>query len=174
MSSASFSALERSVDGGRVRKFSADDLLALSRTFKVPIGWFLTPPARNDGIDVATADHPEGTHPELLLDAVLGTDETLDAWRDVLKIWPSMTHRAERHDNGTVARQGRAEVDVHDRLDELTTMRAHMAIREQFGDIDTAIDTLARVQSVLAHLNEPTAPSGPISPGPAARKERRK
>ncbi|HKN40378.1 MAG TPA: helix-turn-helix transcriptional regulator, partial [Acidimicrobiia bacterium] len=41
---ANFSAIERSVDGGRVRQFTADELFALSRAFRLPIGFFLTPP----------------------------------------------------------------------------------------------------------------------------------
>ena len=52
---ATFSAVERSVDGGRIRQFTADDLLALSRAFDVPVGYFLTPP---DDVGIATPDAP--------------------------------------------------------------------------------------------------------------------
>lgn len=41
---ANFSAIERSFDGGRFRQFTADALFAFSRTFRLPIGLFLTPP----------------------------------------------------------------------------------------------------------------------------------
>src|SRR4051794_151231 len=61
LSAASWSAMERSVDGGRIKHFTADELLALARGFEVPIGWFLTPPPASDGIALATADHPDGT-----------------------------------------------------------------------------------------------------------------
>src|SRR6478736_4234953 len=50
VSAASWSAMERSIDGGRVKQFSADELLALARGFDLPIGWFLTPPPRTDDI----------------------------------------------------------------------------------------------------------------------------
>jgi len=56
-SRASYSAVERSVDGVRIKQFSADELLALSRCFDRPIAWFLTPP---DGIIVTTPDRPRG------------------------------------------------------------------------------------------------------------------
>ncbi len=53
LSGASFSALERSAwTPARVKQFSADDLLALSRGFDLPIGFFFTPlpPAENAGL----------------------------------------------------------------------------------------------------------------------------
>src|SRR4051794_2242108 len=50
MSTASFSAIERSVDGGRVREFDADEIFAFARGFGLPIGWFFTPPSPMDEI----------------------------------------------------------------------------------------------------------------------------
>lgn len=43
-SKASWSAAERSVDGVRVREFTADDIAAFSHTFGVPVGWWFAPP----------------------------------------------------------------------------------------------------------------------------------
>lgn len=43
-SEAVFSSAERSVDGKRVREFTADDLVALSNAFELPIVFFLLPP----------------------------------------------------------------------------------------------------------------------------------
>jgi transcriptional regulator with XRE-family HTH domain len=43
-SKATYSAAERSVDGARVRQFTADDLHAFSRAFELPMTLFLTPP----------------------------------------------------------------------------------------------------------------------------------
>ena len=45
-SKASFSAAERSVDGQRVRQFSADEIVAFARGFGVPVGFFFLPPPR--------------------------------------------------------------------------------------------------------------------------------
>ena len=74
--------MERSVDGGRIREFSADELVAFARGFDLPIGWFLTPPPVDDGIDIAVPDAKRGgLDPAVLLDLVLGTPETVEAWR---------------------------------------------------------------------------------------------
>lgn len=48
-SSAAFSAAERSVAGGRVRQFNADELLAFAEVFQLPVGWFFLPPADDPG-----------------------------------------------------------------------------------------------------------------------------
>src|SRR6516165_9810985 len=58
LSGASFSALERSAwSPSRVKQFSADELLALSRGFDLPIGYFFTPPppAFDAGLHAADA-----------------------------------------------------------------------------------------------------------------------
>ena len=39
-SKGTFSAAERSVDGGRVRQFTADDIVAFARAFDMPVSWF--------------------------------------------------------------------------------------------------------------------------------------
>lgn len=62
-SRASYSAVERSVDGARIKQFSADELVAIARCFDRPISWFLTPP---DGIVAATSDHPNGLDARVL------------------------------------------------------------------------------------------------------------
>jgi transcriptional regulator with XRE-family HTH domain len=43
-----YSAAERSYDGKRVRQFTADDLVAMSLAFGVPISYFLSPPPPKD------------------------------------------------------------------------------------------------------------------------------
>jgi len=43
-SKASFSAAERSVDGIRIRKFSADHIVAFARCFGLPVEFFFRPP----------------------------------------------------------------------------------------------------------------------------------
>jgi transcriptional regulator with XRE-family HTH domain len=43
-----YSAAERSYDGGRVRNFDGDELLALSLAFGVPVTYFLLPPRPED------------------------------------------------------------------------------------------------------------------------------
>lgn len=78
-SKGSFSAAERSVDGGRVRQFSADEIVAFARAFDLPVGWFfLPPPAWHAGkaVKVLTPDGgPNGVQPSELIDVVFGTAE---------------------------------------------------------------------------------------------------
>src|SRR5207253_10675214 len=74
LSGPSFSALERSaVKVDRIKQFSADDLLALSRGFDLPIGYFFTPPppASDAGLYAPDAGS-KGLDPIVLLDAILG------------------------------------------------------------------------------------------------------
>src|SRR6478672_2324430 len=56
LSAASWSAIERSVDGGRIREFTADELVAFARGFELPLGCFLTPPPALEDIRVAAPD----------------------------------------------------------------------------------------------------------------------
>ncbi|KAA0233127.1 MAG: XRE family transcriptional regulator [Actinobacteria bacterium] len=155
MSPASFSAIERSVDGGRVREFDADEVFAFARGFGLPIGWFFTPPSPNDNIGLATPDAPaDGLDPHVLLDALLGTNETVDAWRQLLLSWPLMTHRMRLHDDGSADYLGRDEDDVHPRLDILRQLQAGMSVRDALGDIAEARHVLLQLADLLAELGD--------------------
>ena len=111
LSTASFSALERSVDTGRVREFNADELLAFARGFGVPITWFFTPPSEYwEGVGVATPDTgDEGLDPMVMLHAVLGTPETLADYRAYLHSWPDPRHRMRRNPAGNVENLSRLQ-----------------------------------------------------------------
>jgi transcriptional regulator with XRE-family HTH domain len=83
LSLKSISAMERSArQSERIRVFSADDLLALSRGFDLPLGFFLVPPPPAQGIRFRSAAADED--PLVLLDAVLGTPENLAEWEQAL------------------------------------------------------------------------------------------
>ena len=112
LSPASWSALERSVDGGRIREITADELVAFARAFDLPIGFFLTPPSAWDNHVVATPDAGEdGLEPIELFDVVIGTPENLAAWEQYLLSWPSPLHqdpdRARRQDGEPGTRRSR-------------------------------------------------------------------
>src|SRR5260370_575417 len=73
-SNASFSAVERSIGGTRVKQFSADELVALSRGFDLPIGWFFLPPPAEEQAGLHSPEAGvNGTDMGVVLDAVLGT-----------------------------------------------------------------------------------------------------
>lgn len=75
-SKASFSAAERSVDGERVRNFTADEIVAFSRAFGLPVGFFFLPPASSAAelpIRVAAPDKgPWGIPTAELIDIAFG------------------------------------------------------------------------------------------------------
>lgn len=156
LSPASWSALERSVDGGRIREITADELVAFARAFDLPIGFFLTPPSAWDNHVVATPDAgPQGLEPIELFDVVIGTDDNLAAWEQYLLSWPSPGHRVAIHDDGTIENLGRIQADVHPRLAGPAALRAKLVLRDQFGDLDEARDVLARLVAALDDLGQP-------------------
>jgi hypothetical protein len=126
LSTASFSAIERSVDTGRVREFNADELLAFARGFRVPISWFFTPPSPFwDSAGVSTPDAgDDGLDPLVMLHAVLGTPETLADYKDYLPCWPDPRHRMRINPDGTTEQLGRVAEDVHPMLDDLLRLCA--------------------------------------------------
>jgi hypothetical protein len=156
LSPASWSALERSVDGGRIREITADELVGFARAFDLPVGFFLTPPSAWDNHVVATPDAgPEGLDPVELFDVIIGTEENLAAWEQYLLSWPSPEHRVIIGDDGTIENLGRVQDDVHDRLTGPAGLRARLALREQFGDLAAARDVLSRLAAALRVLEQP-------------------
>ncbi|MDP8900800.1 MAG: helix-turn-helix transcriptional regulator [Actinomycetota bacterium] len=106
---ANFSAIERSVDGGRIRQFTADDLVALSRGFDLPIGFFLTPPASGaEGVRITTPDTKgQGADPVVMMDALLGTDDNFTHLEDTVGTWGAFAgHRAVSRTVGGGTRAG--------------------------------------------------------------------
>jgi hypothetical protein len=75
-SKASFSAAERSVDGERVRNFSADEIVAFARGFGLPVGFFFLPPPRSSAdVQIRLADPGKpawGVPTSELIDVVFG------------------------------------------------------------------------------------------------------
>lgn len=165
LSTASWSALERSVDGTRIRQIDADELVAFARAFDLPVGFLLTPPSAWDRHVVSTPDAgPNGLDPVELFDVVIGTPDNLAHWEQYLLSWPDPGHRMRVHDDGTIEHLGRVQNDVHPRLAALTTLRARMLLREHFGDIDAAKDVLSTLRELLETLDQPV-PAHDDSPG---------
>lgn len=163
LSPASWSAIERSVDGNRIKVVSADELVAFARAFDLPVGFFLTPPSVWDDHVVSTPDAgPDGLDPEELFDVVIGTEDNLAAWEQYLLSWPSPEHRVRIHDDGTMENLGRIQNDVHDKVRVNNTLRARMALRQQFGDLDAARAALTQLAQAIETLDDPeTTPDDP-------------
>ncbi len=175
MSTASFSAIERSVDTGRVREFNADELLAFARGFRVPIPWFFTPPSPFwDTAGVSTPDAgDDGLDPLVMLHAALGTPETLADYKDYLLSWPDPRHRMRINPDGTTEHLGRVAEDVHPMLDDLLRLRARKQLRDRFGDVDQARDVLRALTALLDELDDPTFDEPGSDPSPAKRDRER-
>ena len=153
LSPASFSAIERSFAGGRIRQFNADEILALARGFQLPIGWFFTPPPVMDGIGIETPDAPEGFEPLLLIDAMLGNDDTLPEWIDALKLWAVSPTRVRIYDDGRMENRGTEIEDVYEEVDKFTRARAQVRLGELLGDTDRAKQVLGGLIGLLEELD---------------------
>jgi transcriptional regulator with XRE-family HTH domain len=162
-SSATFSIIERSVDGKRIRQFSTDDLVALSRAFQVPIGFWITPSWTDEGHPrVVTPDVPEGLPSQTLLDVLMGNDSGWDLWASELLNWAA-TQAFRRHPvTGDLEPDREITDDLEGLVDNLTKLRAHTAMVREFGDLLSAKEGLQRVLAVLDTLMfDPDTESAP-------------
>lgn len=153
LSGASFSALERSaVSVSRIKQFSADDLLALSRGFDLPIGYFFTPPPPDEDAGLVAPDAGmKGLDPVVLLDAVLGTPDNLGPWRDDLLAYAASSAPEPRSKREKPSVSPR---DLPDRLEPFNAMRARALLRETFGEVVDAADVLERLAELLRTLDD--------------------
>ena len=169
---ANFSAIERSVDGGRIRQFTADDLFAFSRAFRLPIGFFLTPPVddpRTYGIATPDAGR-DGLDPMELLDAILGTDETMEVWENELKLFGWGAGRRARIRDGKFEDLGRNVPDQGDRVKRLVNARLRLLFQTELGDLPTAKAALNTVMSLLDKLDEDDRPDAAHPPSRSKKK----
>ncbi len=146
-SKATFSQAERSIDPGKSRAFSADEIVAFADTFGLPVVWFfLPPPPGTDGTPTRAeaGQTPTEYASELrrLLQRVVGTpehradiDETLAAFAK------EITARALAEAVDVVAAgTARLRVDEPNLADELRRWReALQAIAEGLGAIEEAV-----------------------------------
>jgi transcriptional regulator with XRE-family HTH domain len=137
---ASLSAAERSIDGKRVKEFNADELIALSRAFDVPLAFWFTPPPANGEPRLATPDaSDEGLPVDTLLDVVFGRTDN--------------RHTLEQ---GLLAGLPQPEAgSVANRLDADTALRLRRQLHDAFGDLGQARQVLKQVASMLGQLDKP-------------------
>lgn len=137
---ASLSAAERSVGGKRVKEFNADELIALSRAFDVPLVFWFTPPPAADQPRLATPDaKDQGLTVDTLLDIIFGRTDN-------------------RHTLEQVLLAGSANPEagpVTNRLDADAALRLRRRLHDAFGDLGQARHVLERVASMLEQLDSP-------------------
>jgi transcriptional regulator with XRE-family HTH domain len=137
-SKASFSQAERSVAGGFVRNFTADEIVAFARAFELPVTWFFMPPPAWAGPGVPTtlnvpAASELGEAVAMLVDLVFG-DEVQQA-QLVLRLDAFL---AELGSSRLTAAQSR--------IASLAGQRVAALVRESFSDLggwQTSLRSLA-------------------------------
>lgn len=167
LSFASFSAMERSAHRvDRVKVFSADELLALSRAFGLPVGYFFTPPPPGEDVGLHAPDASvKGLDPIVMLDAVLGTPESLAPWREQLLAYSASVAPVPKSKR---EKPSVSPSDLPGRLQPLGAMRARAILERAFGDLQEAGDVLERLAEAVRLVDE-AAPGGtadePARPG---------
>ncbi len=153
LSGASFSALERSAwTANRIKQFSADDLLALSRGFDLPIGYFFTPPPPADDIGLYVPGAPmAGIDPIVLLDAVLGTPDNLEHWEKELLAYSASFAPMPKSKK---EKPSVSPSDLAERIAPQVGLRARALVRRLFGDVSGAGEVLERLAELLRALDE--------------------
>ena len=168
-SAATFSIVERSIDGKRIRQFTTDELVALSRAFEVPIGWWFTPSWGDETALVVTPDAPDGLPSQLMVDVVMGDVDGFEVWANELLLWASNQRVIVETATGKIVRQDSISPRTEPWLDDFARLRAEMAVAGQFGDLKAAKEGLTRVLGLLDELSTPAPPpDGP--PAPKAKK----
>lgn len=180
LSGASFSALERSawkVD--RIKQFTADELLALSRGFDLPIGFFFVPPPPSFDAGLHAPDAGmKGLDPIVILDAVLGTPANLGHWEDELCAYAASVAPQPRSKR---EKPSVSPSDLPDRLRNLGTSRSRALLRHAFGEVADSADVLERLAEALRLLDETalddtadeTASASTPTPSPSQRRPRK-
>lgn len=163
LSGPSFSALERSAwNPTRVKVFSADELLALSRAFDLPIGYFFTPPPPGFDAGLHAPDAGlKGLDPITLLDAILGTPENLHHWEDELLAYSASTAPEPRNKR---EKPSVSPPDLADRLITQVGLRGKALLRNALGDTEGASDLLERLAEALRLMDEATPDEHPDAP----------
>lgn len=100
-----------------------------------------------------------GLGPIVILNAILGTPENLDYWREELLAYaastapPPQTKKERPHVTPT---------DLADRVDPIAALRARALLRNSFGDLEAAKAVLERLAELAGALDE-TAPDDTTS-----------
>ena len=153
LSGASFSALERSAwKVERIKQFTADELLALSRAFDLPIGYFFVPPPPAFDAGLAAPDAGlKGLDPIVVLDAILGTPANLGHWEDELRAYSASVAPQPRSKR---EKPSVSPSDLADRLDTLGRSRSRALLRHAFGEVTDASDVLERIAEAIRLLDD--------------------
>ena len=151
-SPATFSIVERSIDGKRIRQFSADEIVALSRAFSVPVSFWFTPFPGDEHSSVRTPDAPDGTSPQVMIEALIGSSEGFEIWANEMLGWGSSVVVRVEEATGKLVSQRRSAPDLSPIVESLARLRAEMAVLKHFGALEETKNGLSRVLAFLEDL----------------------
>jgi hypothetical protein len=104
-----YSTIERSYQGKRVRQFTADDLVAFSRAFELPVVYFFLPPRAEDRTVGAGEESDEVTG--------VGVGDSEVSWREMFEVMFGGTYRASlMHRMIELPKEDRPEPRTHEAL----------------------------------------------------------
>jgi hypothetical protein len=170
---ATVAQAEGSVRGERVRQFNANELVALARTFDLPIVWFLTPPDPGQGPErLVTPDHPRGIGWEHLVVALVGHADNFGPWTDRMAHWAGLAWGVDAPPGDPpLPAEPPAAAYLPQRTNAITHEDVALAaaiglVRKQFGPKDGPLDpgflddlsaTLYRLEKLVGTLRGYTA-----------------
>lgn len=146
-SKATFSQAERSIDPGKSRAFSADEIVAFADTFELPVTWFfLPPPPGTDGTptraETGQTSTEYATDLRRLLTRVAGTAEHRAHIQQRLDTFAAEINARALTDAVNIVATAAANlrVDEPTPADELRRWRdALRAVADGLGAIETAV-----------------------------------
>jgi transcriptional regulator with XRE-family HTH domain len=144
---AQVSAAERSVDGARIRQFTADDIVAFAQAFGLPIGYFFFPPrshAKWSRIEPGTTTAQASRTMSVMIDLIFG---------DPLEGAPRMAQRLNDY-VGTVDQHLLTEAQT--RIFNVAKQRVLAVVRRAVGSLDNWQRSLRDIADGLGTLKADT------------------
>jgi len=148
-SSASYSVAERSTDRPeRIRNFTADEIVAFARTFRLPVTWFFFPPdvepaASDLRIAPVEVDPEKALTPLQLIELILGDPETQALLG--LRIDEALKDQPEGSAGPYLGL-----------LNELVGILSRRAIQQQLGEVEQWVGRLRDLAVLLEAAGEST------------------
>jgi hypothetical protein len=145
-------AAERSVDGARIRQFTADDIVAFAQAFDLPIGYFFLPPrsyAKWSKVEPGTTTGQTSRTMSLMIDLIFG---------DPLEGAPRMANRLNDF-VGTVDQDLLTEAQT--RIFNVARQRLLAVVRRAVGSLNAWQRSLADIADGLGTLKANTTGAKP-------------
>lgn len=147
---SAFSLAEKTKPEGRVRQFSADEIVAMSLAFEVPLWWWFIPPVGKHGPEAIEAGKTWWRATDLLAELIL--DRNLEVPRRLNEVFESLAVNKDEF----LELLG---------IDASRVIRA--AIQARIGDIEKWISQLSELQFGLESARDDLGAEGLRSYNPA-------